>query len=201
MLKKFLIFNFIFSIFLLKVNAETFYGNYYVLNDLTYYDENLRDIYKKEKTKYYNTYEIGNNKKESTDIYTLNGNNIIENDYIFLDTYYKREKLVLKDYLQADSLDINPIDFIEYASGSVFVNCKLKENYSCFFKLKDIEVNKDIIINNNLLSNKVLTVDENNIKKSKKINFKIIIKIALYIILILFLLIKRKRKKSIVENV
>ena len=134
--------------------------------------------------------------------------NLNKDEYLIVkDIYFKRDKLVLKDNIEINNSNTKIIDFIEYSSGNVMLDYNIKYNinglYYCIFKLNDIIVKKDVLVNidnyikqeNNIIklaSNKEVKI----VKKNN--NYKKYIKVIIFIILIsvdIVLSLKKKKKK------
>lgn len=83
--------------------------------------------------------------------YVLDGDNLLLDDFKIINNYYKRDKLVLNNELVIDNKNKLIDDFIEYSSGEVFTDCNidydLNGKYNCLFKLNDIEVEKEVLVN------------------------------------------------------
>jgi len=109
-------------------------------NEIEYLYVNKNILYK-----YYKELKIPTNN------YVYNGDNIIIDDYIVNNEYYRRNKLVLKDEIIIDDKNLNIEDFIEYASSTPTVLCdinyKINGIYKCKFLLDGLEVEKDVTLN------------------------------------------------------
>ena len=99
---------------------------------------------KKIKYKYYNIEKIVENHYMETD------NNIILDDYIIENKYYKRNKLLLEDEIKIIDANYNIFDYILFATDKVDYDCNinidLNGTYECIFTLNDISVNKEITV-------------------------------------------------------
>ncbi len=137
-----------------------------------------------------------------------NIDNLNNDEYLIIkDIYFKRDKLVLKDNIEINNSNTKIIDFIEYSSGIVMLDCNVKYNtnglYYCIFKLNDIVVKKDVLVNiDNYIKqeNNIIKLSSNKVVKTKIKNNNYIkyIKIIIFIILIsvdIVLMIKKKKKK------
>ena len=115
-----------------------------------------------------NKYKYYKMNKVSTNNYVEKGENLILEDYLTKYNYYKRDKLVLKDEIILNNINMNIKDFIEKASGEVITNCNIDYNingeYYCNFKLNDINVDKKVILDIPLLevNNQNESIVENN---------------------------------------
>ena len=115
--------------------------------------------------------------KVKNNVYVTSGDNLLLDDYKYVKKYYKRDKLVLSDNNIINDSYNSVNSFIEYSSDDVIIDCDidyLKNGiYKCVYKLNDIEVEKDIIVDNNkeveyvkAINNKVKTI--NKVKEQVK---------------------------------
>ena len=119
--------------------------------------------------------------KVKNDIYVIDGDNIILDDYKYIKKYYKRDKLVLSDNNIIDDTYNNLNSFIEYSSGDVIIDCNIdylkNGTYNCLYKLNDIEVEKEIVVNSkeeNVLKNSLNIKESKNNKVKNKVNNNIL---------------------------
>ena len=96
-------------------------------------------------------YRYYDEEKEVLNYYVENGDNLLSNDYIEFDIYYIRDKIVLNDIMIITNPNEKVEDFIDYSSSKVDINCnidyKVNGNYLCKFKLNDILVDRNIVVN------------------------------------------------------
>lgn len=116
--------------------------------------------------KYYKYYE---NKYNVLNEYKTIGDNLILDDYKIINDYFIRDKLELVDDIIIKRRDYNIKDYILYESGNTNILCNIDINnngiYSCRFKLNDIDVNKDIIVDINKDDNESNYLNNNEVKK------------------------------------
>jgi len=111
-------------------------------------------------------YRYYKEEKKVLNYYVENGNNLLIDDYIELDIYYKRDKLILNDIMIIRNRNEKVEDFIEYSSDKVDINCNINYdvngNYLCKFILNDILVERNINVNIPLIEESI---------KDKEINY------------------------------
>lgn len=108
-------------------------------------------------------------------VYVKEGDNLILGDYIEINEYYKRDKLVLNDNLIIDSKDKLVENFIEYSSDNVNVLCNIDYQingvYKCNFILNDINIEKDIFVNinnNAIIEEELIEIPKENEREEKE---------------------------------
>lgn len=130
--------------------------------------ENIEYKYLKSNLLYRSYEEI----KVKNDIYVTDGDNLILDDYKYIKKYYKRDKLVLSDNNIINDTYNNLNSFIEYSSDDVLIECDINylknDIYKCIYKLNDIEVEKNIIVDNNEIKEEINNLDNVKIIKSNK---------------------------------
>jgi len=121
-------------------------------------------------------YRYFKEEKEILNNYVETGDNIVLEDYIEINDYYIRDKLVLKDNIIIESKSDKITDFIEYSSNEVNINCNIDYSvngiYNCSFLLNDIFVEKDVTVNildiNEISEEKIELKEQENIVEEQK---------------------------------
>ena len=123
------------------------------------YDYNIQKKYK-----YYKIEKLIENKYVE---YDENENNIILEDYILEDYYYKRDKLVLSDEIKITDNLYSLEDYILFSTDKVNYDCDIDINengiYYCNFILNDISVKKEVVVDIDILDDiNEYTLNEEN---------------------------------------
>ena len=126
-------------------NVKLSNSNKHVYDFVDYINED--EYYYKKNVRLYRHYE---EVKKLNDIYVVDGDNLVLDDYKFINKYYKRDKLVLSDNNIINDQYKDIYSFIEYSSDDVEVICDINYlvngEYKCIYSLNDINVEKNIII-------------------------------------------------------
>jgi len=129
----------------------------------------------KDKVKLYRYYKPI---KKVENIYVIDGNNLLLDDYKYIYKYYKRDKLILSDNYIIDNNYKSVFDFIDYSSSNVEVisdiNYDIPGEYECIYILNDIKVKKIIkvmekedVVDINIVDEKKEDIIDINVVKDK----------------------------------
>lgn len=135
----------------LKVNGSSLVNKHFFDSYITIFcfNNNTNVGYKKyiKKYKYYKVEE-----KVNYDYIDYDENKVNDSNYKVFEEYYKRDKLELVDNIVVES-DQSLKDFIIDSSGEVIISCdrNIEEDgiYKCIYKLNNISIEKDVIVNKN----------------------------------------------------
>ena len=108
-----------------------------------------------------------------TDNYQKEGKNIILDDYKEIEEYYLRDKLEIEDIIEINNNTKSIEEYIKYSSGKTNIDCNIDYNvngvYECNFKLNDINVKKEVIVNipQTEIKEEILDLNNENIENKK----------------------------------